>query len=187
MEITTKHIGSLLGRVFLVSSKKAIKEWGGYDEENNGQSDYDSITDNISFEEAGVDSFLKEFELKYLTFFTMSSKVEIFKVQQGVIVCEGLYFNESWDYSKQLVVKVIEETSHEIAIDDQSIIIVDAAVNGRDLELKQHGIINVLNNSHNSFCVIDLENAVYRVKKIQVKIEVDKECIERMGIELCKR
>jgi hypothetical protein len=186
MEITTKHIGSLLGRVFLVSSRKAIKEWGGTDDENDDQSDYDSIADNISFEEAGLDSFLKEPDLKYLTLFTMSTKIEIFKGQQGVILCEGLYFNGSWDYTKQLVIKDVEETIHEIAIDDQCIIIVDAAVDGKHLELKPHGIINVLNNDHNSFCEIDLENGVYKVKKIQVKVEVDDGYIETMGVELYK-
>src|SRR5690349_5370289 len=123
MAITTKHIGSLLGRVFLISSKNAIKEWGGSDEENNDLSDYDLIAENISVEEAGLDSFLKEFDVKYLTFFAMSSKIEIFKAEQGIVLCEGLYFNGSWDYSKQLVIKDIEETLHEIAIDDQYMII----------------------------------------------------------------
>ncbi len=176
----------MLGRVFLISSKKAIGEWGGSDEENNDLSDYDLIAENISVEEAGLDSFLKEFDLKYLTFFAMSSKIEIFKAQQGIIVCEGLYFNESWDYSKQPVIKDIEETSHEITIDEQYMIIVDAAVNGKNLELNEHGIINILNNDRNSFCVIDLENGVYKVKKIQVKVEVGNEYIEIKGVKLYK-
>ena len=186
MEITTKHIGSLLGRVFLVSSIRAIKEWGGSDEMNNGLSDYDLIAENISFDEAGLDSYLKEFDLKYLTFFVMSSKVEIFKVQQGIILCEGLYYNESWDYSKQLVIKDIEDTLHEISIDDQGIIVIDAAVNGRNLELKQYGLSNDFNYDRYSFCLIDLENGVYKVKKIKIMIEIGNGYTEIMGVELYK-
>ena len=77
MEIQTLHIGTLPGRVFLITTKKAIKEWGGVDEE--GQSDYDSITDHVNAEEAGLDSFSRGPGLEYLTFFGMISKIEIFK------------------------------------------------------------------------------------------------------------
>ncbi len=69
METQTHYVGSLIGRVFLITTKKAIKEWGGAeDEQEDGQSDYDSIVDHVEAEEAGLDSFSKSDDLEYLTF-----------------------------------------------------------------------------------------------------------------------
>src|ERR1043165_9440541 len=101
MEIQTQHIATLPGRVFLITTKKAIKEWGGVDDEE-GQSDYDSIIEHVEAVEAGLDSFSKDPGLEYLTLFSMSSKIEIFKSAQGLVICEGLLFNETWDFSKPI-------------------------------------------------------------------------------------
>ena len=180
METETHYVGTLIGRVFLITTKRAIKAWGGVeDEHEDGQSDYDSIVDHVEAEEAGLDSFSKNADLEYLTFFSMSSKIEIFKSSKGIIICEGLLFNESWDYSKQLIVTDLEETSKRIVVDEKDIVIVDAAINGESLSFE--------NNKDNSeYCAIQLENGVYEVKKIQVTVEIDNNPLERMGIELSK-
>jgi hypothetical protein len=178
MEILTQHIGTLLGRLFLITNKKAIKEWGGVDGEE-GQSDYDSIIDNVNAEEAGLASFSKASGLEYLTFICMSSKIEIFKSTQGIVICEGLFFNESWDYTKPITIEDIEETSNRITIDEELMVIIDAAVNGGDLSLAS-------DENTNEYCAIQLENGDYEVSKILLKIEIDNSFMDRMGIKLTK-
>jgi hypothetical protein len=178
MEAQTHYVGALIGRVFLITTKKAIEEWGGIEDED-GQSDYDSIIDHVEAEEAGLDFFSKRTDLVYLTFFSMSSKIEIFKSSKGIVLCEGLFFNESWDYTKQIIVEDLEETSKRIDVDEQLMVIIDAAVDGRNLSLE---------SSENSgeYCAVQLENGVYKVIKIQVRIEIGNNYLERMGIELSK-
>jgi hypothetical protein len=173
MEIQTQHIGILTGRVFLITTKKALKEWGGADDEE-GQSDYDSIIDNVNAEEAGLDSFSKGPDLDYLTFFSMSSKIEIFKSSTSIIISEGLFFNELWDYTKPIIIEDIEETSKTITIDEDLVVVIDAAVNGKKYQ------------DNSVYYAIQLENGTYEVSKIQVKIEVDNNYVQRMGIELTK-
>lgn len=173
MQIQPQHISTLIGRVFLITTKKAIKEWGGADDEE-GQSDYDSITDHINAEEAGLDSFSKGPGLEYLTLFSMSSKIEIFKSSKGIVLCEGLFFNESWDYSKPIIVEELEETLKRINIDEERLVVIDAAVNGT----------NYPENSEP--CNIPLENGDYKISKIKVRIEIDNNYLELMGIELSK-
>lgn len=180
METQTHYVGTLIGRVFLITNKKAIKEWGGVeDEHENGQSDYDSIIDHVEAEEAGLDSFSKGTDLVYLTFFSMSTKIEIFKSSKGIVLCEGLFFNESWDYTKRIIVEDLEETSKRIDVDEQLIVIIDAAVDGRNLSLES-------NEDNGEYCAVRLENGVYKITKIQVRIEIDNNHLERMGIELSK-
>lgn len=173
MQIQTKHISTLIGRVFLFTTPKALKDWGGADDEE-GQSDYDSITEHINAEEAGLHSFSKGPGLEYLTFFSMSSKIEIFKSANGIVIFEGLFFNESWDYSNPIIIEDLEETSKRINIDEELLVIVNAAANGR----------NYPDNSEH--CAIQFENGDYKVTKVQIKIEIDNNNLERMGIVLSK-
>ena len=178
METQTHYVGTLIGRVFLITTKKAFKEWGGIEDED-GQSDYDSIIDHVEAEEAGLDFLSKGTDLGYLTFFSMSSKIEIFKSSKGIVMCEGLFFNDSWDYTKQIIVEDVEDTSKRIDVDEQHMVISDAAVDGRNLSLES-------SEDNGEYCAVQLENGVYKVTKIQVRNEIDNNYLERMGIELSK-
>jgi hypothetical protein len=109
----------------------------------------------------------------------MSSKIEIFKSTQGIVICEGLFFNESWDYTKPITIEDIEETSNRITIDEELMVIIDAAVNGGDLSLAS-------DENTNEYCAIQLENGDYEVSKILLKIEIDNSFMDRMGIKLTK-
>jgi hypothetical protein len=112
--------------------------------------------------------------LEYLTLFTMSSKIEIFKSANGIVIFEGLFFNESWDYSKPIIIEGLEETSKRINIDEELLLIVNAAVSEKNYP------------DNGEHCSIQLEKGDYKVTKVQVKIEVDNSPLERMGVELTK-
>jgi hypothetical protein len=178
METQTHYVSTLLGRVFLITNKKAIEEWGGVEDED-GKSDYDSIIDHVEAEEAGLESFSKGTDLVYLTFFSMSSKIEIFRSSKGIVLFEGLFFNETWDYTKRIIIEDIEETPKRIVIDEQLMVVINAAADGRNLSL-------VSSENNDEYCAVQLENGEYKVTKVQVRAESDNNYLERMGIELCK-
>src|SRR4051812_21023139 len=93
------YLGALLGRVFVVASPKDINQWNGAIENETGESDYDLLDDHITYEPAGLTSFSKDSNSFFLIFFSMSTKIEIFKTGDGLIILEGLYLNQPLDFS----------------------------------------------------------------------------------------
>lgn len=186
----TKHIGSLLGRVFLISQYSCIKQWGGSKENINGSCDYDSLENFISYTEGDLTLFnrdTKGLNSLFYIFFSLSSKVEVFKINNGFVLCDGLYFNESWNYSIPIEFEKIEDTNFKIEVIDTSLIIADAVIQGSDIiEKTMEGAYNIASHNFNSYSVIRLDNGTYTAKRINAHLAVDTQKVILKGIEISR-
>ncbi|PZR06929.1 MAG: hypothetical protein DI539_24250 [Flavobacterium psychrophilum] len=172
------HVASLLGRVFLISSFHTAKEWRGITEIDE-VSDYDAVRDVLEYEEAGLSLFSKSKENSYLLYYSMSSKVEVFQIKNSIILCEGLYFNKSWDYSLPMNVVIDETNLFKIEVSGKYIVIVDAA---EDLSVLT--VPSIDNNELHSFCSVPVDDGIYEASKVSVEIAVNNETIILQGVML---
>jgi hypothetical protein len=180
-----KHIGSLLGRVFLLSQYNDVSSWSGCKENEHGDTDYDSLDDFITYEEGDISVFPKPNSAYFYVFFAMSSKIEVFKTNTGFIICDGLYFNKSWHYSEPITFELVEETKNLIHLFKAPFIIFDSVLEGLcTLENTKEGAYNVRNNYFNSYITIELEIGDYQINKVQTYIAYDEKKILIKGIEI---
>jgi len=179
------YLGSLLGRVFLISKTENLNEWNGNEENLNGESDYDLISNFISYEEGDLSIFNKSINLSLLIYFSMSSKVEIFSKTNSLILCDGLYFNNSLNNLRQIKLKLIEELEFKTRIENNELVIFDAAIEGkRVLENTNEGVFKIINDDFNSGSLINLTNGIYSTKRIEVNIIFDNQEVSLKGIEI---
>jgi hypothetical protein len=177
MENNIQHIGSLIGRIFLIAQPFATKEWGGSQEKSDGETDYDLLDGFISYEEGDLTLFEKSVDVNYFIFFSMSTKIEVFKKENGFVLCDGLYFNKSWNFSNEIVFKVVEEMKFQMNITDKAVTVFDAAIEGDKVLLNE-------GKSTNSSVFIDLSNGVYKIKKVETSIMLDEQEVLLKGIEV---
>lgn len=186
MEYSTKHIGSLLGRVFLITTPQSLSHWKGNSENENGEIDYDLLENHINYNEGNVSMFNKD-DFLFLIFFSMSTKIEIFKTPEGLLWCDILYFNQSWDYSQKLKIHRLDDTGAAIEINDNKIVIYDATLEGEQIKNNSEGVYSVFDLPNNyDYSWVDLENGLYKLRKISIEINVDDELISLNGILLEK-
>jgi len=178
------HVGTLLGRIFLIASPVDLAQWNGCIENVSSKSDYDLLEDHISYEEGDLSNFVKSDNVYYI-FFSMASKIEIFKNENGFILCDGLYFNKSWDYSSPLDFKSIDELDFKIKITDSSIFIFDAAYESRKIsQNKTEGSHGIGKNNFNSYAYLRLVNGLYSVKRVETGVVFDNQKTTLKGIEI---
>ncbi|WP_026997624.1 hypothetical protein [Flectobacillus major] len=180
-----KHIGTLNGRIFLVSGVKAFKQWRGIRENENSETNYDLLDDFISYEEGDLTLFKKSLTEVFSVFFSMSSKIEIFKKDNRLIIFDGLYFNESWDdYIIKNQIEVIGEISFEINFNDEVIVIFDATLDGNKVfSTNKEGVWSSFDEPFNSYATVTLPQESYKAKRIKTIIYHNKQEVIIYGIE----
>lgn len=181
MEISVKHIGSLLGRVFLLASKHSTENWNGNIPSDNDQTDYESLSNFLSYEEGDLTLMQKSSDYYYHVYFSMSSKVEIFEIESGFIIIDGLYFNMSWDYNKPLSIITKSKINLEFEVTCEIIFIYDAALQGK----------SVLSDKENKRewqdqLSIKLSNGKYSVLRVEIGIFVEGEDEVLKGIMIAR-
>lgn len=184
MEEIIKYMGSLVGRVFLISQQSNIVNWHGTKEKPNGGSDYFDLEDYIIFEENNISQFVKSTGEMYYIYFSMSSKIEIFVKEKGLIILEGLYFNENLGDFFQKSIEYIGNVDFKINFENEYILVFDASLNGDEIIPGNEGIFNLNNNKFNSYAVLSVPKGIYNVKKVILKLSNKLQDIELKGIEI---
>lgn len=171
----TQYVGYLIGRVFLIGEPNHILKWKGYTENEEGVSDYDLLADRVEFDNAGVKLFRSN-GFDFVVFFSMSSKMEIFKYDGGFILCEGLYFNASLNLSNGFDIQKKDTTSISIDLTDGNVIISDATIEGRLINSTLNGVFSVYQDNLNSYSFLSIEEGRYSVQKGELTI-VEGDCV----------
>ena len=78
-----KHIGSLTGRLFLITQPEEFARWNGSKEIEYGQSDYELLDNFISCDEGDLTSFSKSPGITSYLFYSISTKIELFVKENG--------------------------------------------------------------------------------------------------------
>lgn len=178
-----EHVGSMVGRIFLLSSLDAFKKWNGVSENEFGEIDYDLLGNSINEEEAGLGLYSSKQGVNYYVLFSMSSKIEIFTKGKSVILCDGLYFNESFDYAQNVALSKLQslpylfEATEPIAIFDAT---VDAASLNIDLTSKR----GLMKSDMEDLAILDLARGTYHFQQIDLNIQYNKESLTLRGIEM---
>ena len=108
----------------------------------------------------------------------MSSKLEIFTVSNGFIICDGLYFNEALDYSIDLIFNVTEAIDFKINVTDELIYIFDAAIEGKSLGL------NPKSGETKNSLSLNLFNGEYSAYKVETNVLIDDQKVKLKGIQI---
>ncbi len=174
MKTHVKHLNSLVGRTFLLAEPSAVQMWNGVNEKSNSEVDYDLLEDYISYDEGDLTSFTNSEGLTYYVYFSMSSKIEIFSIENGFIICDGLYFNESLSNPDELIFEETSTIDFTINIDQQMIYLFDAT------EDKQ----SVILSEENSSLSFSLENGTYSTYKVETNLMIDGENVILKGIQV---
>lgn len=186
-EIGVKHIGSLIGRLFLTTQPNEFEIWGGSNENEENQSDYDLLDGLISYNDGDLTSFSKSPGIISSLYFSMSTKIELFVKQEGFVICDGLFFNQSWNYSDPVSIVAIEKKNFNIEVIERCLIISDAAFKGNKISaIKENGIYSS-SNTNDSFGFIDLENGIYDVHRIELSVLINAENVKLPGVEICRK
>lgn len=185
MEQNLNYIGYLIGRIFLIADKHDLTGWNGNKEIAHEESDYEKIGAFVVYEDAGFSEFKRENGQTYLLFFSMSTKVEIFRTENGVVICEGFYLNKSFEMDDEIRIVYEEFLPQNIRLTGNSFVISDAAIDSdlMSLSLKE-GIHKLKNDIVNSYAIITRRNAWYSTRKVTIKVKGNSEEIELKGIAI---
>lgn len=175
-----KHICSLVGRVFLISTTNSTKNWQGDYSSTNEITDYELLENYLIFEEGELAEFKKNKDDNYYTYFAMSNKIELFSINNGFILCDGLYFNNSWDYSDKILFSPISKSSKEIIVEGGSLNIFDAALNG-------NSVLESISSKEieNDKISIPLVDGNYEITKVETILNQNNEEVLLRGF-MCK-
>lgn len=177
MERKIKHLCSLLGRTFIIASPFATKNWGGDAKINDNDTDYESLDNFISYEEGDLTSMLKKPEAVFYIYFSMSSKVEVFSIANGFVICDGLYFNEAWDYSKELHFKTITKIDLDFNVEGGAVYVYDAALTGESVLLS-----NATIKEWSDRTFINLIDGFYSVSRVETSVLIDGQEVLLKGV-----
>jgi hypothetical protein len=177
MQIKTKHLCSLLGRTFIIASPFATKNWEGDVKENDNETDYELLDNFISFEEGDLTSMKKSLESIFYIYFSMSSKVEVFSIENGFVICDGLYFNESWDYSNELFFKTTTNIDLYFNVVGQAVYVYDAVLSGESVLLS-----STSSKEWTDRTFIHLVDGIYSVSRVETSVLIDGQEVLLKGI-----
>jgi hypothetical protein len=179
------YLGSLISRFFLITQFQNAMKWGGCSERSEGESDYDSLEKYISYQDGDLTLFSNSRNELFYIFFSMASKVEIFKKNNGFIFCDGLFFNKSIYPFTSFNLDIMEDMGFEMEVKDYSLIIFDAAMDGSLINKDDtEGCHKIGNDWFNSYAIINLVNGFYSIKKVRITIVIDNKDVVFMGIEV---
>lgn len=173
MKTHIKHLNSLVGRTFLIAERSAVQMWNGVNEKSNGEVDYDLLEDYISYDEGDLTSYTNSEGLTYYIYFNMSSKIEVFSIENGFIICDGLYFNESLKNPDELIFEETGSIDFAIRSNEKMLYLFDATEDGRPVLLNPESRIS-----------FKLEDGDYQIGKVETGLVMDDEHITLKGIKV---
>jgi hypothetical protein len=185
-----KYEGGLIGRIFFISPLKNAIKWHGCTEDSNGLSDYNLFEEDedllADYEEGDIKIFKKVSEnLDFPLFFTFSQRIELFKKTDSVILCEGLFFNESLEKIDDITINLIEKTALTLLIENDKLVIFEATNDGNDIvDNMENAKYKLDNEDSNSYALFHLKNGAYSIKKVSVDFIIEGEDISLLGVEL---
>jgi hypothetical protein len=179
MERKIKHLCSLLGRTFIIASPFATKNWGGDAKVNDNETDYESLDNFISYEEGNLTSMKKTPESIFYIYYSMSSKVEVFSIANGFIICDGLYFNESWDYSNELHFKTKTKIDLDFNAVGGAVYVYDAALVGESVLLSSK-----TSKEWTDRKLIDISDGLYSINRVETSVLIHGQEVLLQGIML---
>lgn len=175
---STRHVKSLIGRIFSLCNEKSIAEWNGYKDTKDIVCDYDMIDDYISYQEGDMTLYEKSESLHYYLYFAMSSKIEIFQTERGMVICDGLYLNESFNYSQQVEFNIINSIPLTLTVDNEFWYLFDAAIEGS----------SIIEIHKNDFLLIDfLKYGKYTLHQVEATILHNDEEVVLKGVNLTEQ
>ncbi|MDA3614578.1 hypothetical protein [Polluticaenibacter yanchengensis] len=171
-----KH--TLLGRIFLVSTRLSTVQWNGLLENSEGICDYELLDQYISLEEGYLTFFRKDC-FGYSIYFSFSSKIEILSKNNEFIIFDGLYFNEPFNLNEKWTYKIVEKVNFDINVENNTLDIFDATLNS-------HLLVDVLNNTSSVEAIsLNLLNGIYTLSKIEIITLVRGQSVILKGILGC--
>ncbi len=177
MKVKTKHICSLIGRTFIISSPMSAKQWEGDSQVNNTKTDYELLDNFISYDEGDLTSFNKTSESIFYVYNNFSSKIEIFSIENGFIICDGLYFNRSWDYHQEINFRIIRIIDLEFKVEGGKIFIYDAVLEGESVLLSGMDC-----NKWSDRTLLHIVDGLYTACSIEINIIVDEQEVLLKGV-----
>ncbi len=181
MNVKVEHLSSLLGRIFIIALADDLKNWNGNSIAIEDQTDYESLGDFISYEEGDLTLMIKKPDSKFYIYFSFSSKVEVFKTENGFVICDGLYFNMSWDYSNQLFFESISKIDLDFEVISETVCVYDATLEGKSVFLDEKG-----SEEWQDRLILNLSNGIYSVYKVETNVLIDGQEIPLKGILLSR-
>ncbi|HLP21859.1 MAG TPA: hypothetical protein VK174_16210 [Chitinophagales bacterium] len=184
MEKDWQHLGALLGRTFIVASSENLPYWNGHSDES--ESDYESIADLISTEEGNMTLYQKAGRQFYI-FFSMATKVELFRKGDSLFIIDGLLFNKSLEGVQNIQKQETEKISFNVSMPNSWLNVFDATLTGNEMgNNKTEGLHSAYKSDYYSYASIKLKEGNYSVYRIILTCKLDGEEGELYGIELRK-
>ncbi|HLP50788.1 MAG TPA: hypothetical protein VK154_07885 [Chitinophagales bacterium] len=184
MEKDWQHIGALLGRTFIVAPSKNLPYWNGHSDES--ECDYENIADLISTEVGDMSLYQKAGRQFYI-FFSMATKVELFRSDDSLFIIDGLLFNKSLEGVQNIQTQETEKLSFNLSMRNSWLNIFDATLTGNEVENNQtEGLNNVYKSDYYSYATVFLEKGNYDFYRIKFIGELNGEGGELFGVELRK-
>lgn len=184
MEKDWQHIGALLGRIFITTPSENLPFWNGHS--NDLESDYESLEGHISTEDGDMTVFNKE-DRQFYIFFSMATKVELFRKGDSLFIIDGLLSNHSLEGIQNIEISEKEKLPFTISVENNWLNIFDATLSGSEItNSKIEGLYSALSSDYNSYALLNLNNGLYSAYRIELSGELDGETGELFGIELRK-
>ena len=178
MKKNKTHLGSLIGRVFLISSSTSTENWNGQNDDISQPSDYESLENFVSFNEGDLTSYIKSKNSIFYIYFAISNKVELFTIENGIIICDGLFFNKSWDYNKELEFRLTKQINLNFDVKEEKFYLFDAG-------LSSDFIFNNLENEINkSIIPIKLHLGKYKVYQVETTLLIEDQEVIVKGVQI---
>lgn len=181
MNVKVEHLSSLLGRIFIIALADDLRNWNGNSIAIEDQTDYESLGDFISFEEGDLTSMKKKPDSSFYIYFSFSSKVEVFKTENGFVICDGLFFNKSWDYSEELFFNTLSKIDLDFEVFSETVYVFDATLEGKLVLLGEKG-----SGEWQDRLILNLSSGIYSIYKVESNILIDGQEIPLKGIMLSR-
>ncbi|MFP2996911.1 hypothetical protein ABN763_13425 [Spongiivirga sp. MCCC 1A20706] len=181
------YIGENIGRIFALFSENHVSNWKGYSEDENQDSDYNDLIEIINFDETDLTHY-KNRNSDYYIFFSMSTKIEIFKNLNSLLILDGFFFNQKLKTENILEINEVKKLDHKIKIERSRTIIMDAACSGKDINIsdKKSGVYGMEKTKVNYYAIVELEPGLYDSKVVDVSVKVENGIDVLSGIKIDK-
>ena len=162
--VNVNYIGSITGRILLLSNLDICDDWSGYDD-GIPNCDYDLIEGYVNYEQGEFSIHSKKENNEFIIIFSWSSQLDIFNTETGFIIVDGL--NPSNFQQQNLSISLMKETKYHFKLEESKFIIFDASLRGSELEHKNVGLYSVFCDEK-SYGIINTQNGFYKITKLTI-------------------
>ncbi|HRG90111.1 MAG TPA: hypothetical protein PLW44_13890 [Chitinophagales bacterium] len=176
------HVGALTGRTFIITQSENLSLWNGHSDDVT--CDYESIAAYVSYEDGDMTVYNKH-DKQFYIFFSMATKIDLFRIADKILIVDGLFFNGSFTGLQNLQLIEVEKLPHTIAVENGWLNIFDATLHGNEItNSKIEGLHKVYAPHYYSYASVNTAIEKYSAYRIKLFGDLDGETVELFGIEL---